>query len=239
MSNNKVGGDDMTFKYRYRKQILLSISIFIVVLSIVIGIYFSIEKKEKKSTKTMLTEKKVKIKKKEEKEEESPQEIMVDVKGEVMNSGIYTLKKGSRVIDAINLAGGVTKLGDTSVLNLSKKLEDEMVIVVYSYYEVRNFSKTKEKEETVRENCLTGSDGVTNDACINSSTSSQSENKKVSLNKASLEELMTLSGVGEAKAKSIIEYRNKNGDFKSIEEITKVSGIGDSLFDKIKENITL
>lgn len=231
----------MTFKYRYRKQILLSISILVVILSIVIGIYYTGEKKEKKSTKTMLTEKKVSVKKKEKEleKEESLQEIMVDVKGEVMNSGIYTLKKGSRVIDAINLAGGVTKLGDTSVLNLSKKLKDEMVIIVYSYYEVRNFEKTKEKEEIVRKNCTTGSDGVTNDACIDSSYNIQDENKKVSLNQATLEELMTLSGVGEAKAKSIIEYRNKNGGFQSIEEVKKVNGIGDSLFDKIKENITL
>ncbi|MCI8347201.1 MAG: DNA-binding protein [Bacilli bacterium] len=231
----------MTFKYRYRKQIVLSISILVVILSIIIGIYYTGEKQEKKSTKTMLTEKKVIVKKKEKEQEkeESLQEIMVDVKGEVMNSGIYTLKKGSRVIDAINLAGGVTKLGDTSVLNLSKKLEDEMVIIVYSYYEVRNFEKTKEKEETVRKNCTTGSDGVTNDACIDSSYNIQDENKKVSLNQATLEELMTLSGVGESKAKSIIEYRNKNGGFQSIEEVKKVNGIGDSLFDKIKENITL
>ena len=114
-----------------------------------------------------------------------------------------------------------------------------MVIIVYSYYEVRNFEKTKEKEETVRKNCTTGSDGVTNDACIDSSYNIQDENKKVSLNQATLEELMTLSGVGEAKAKSIIEYRNKNGGFQSIEEVKKVNGIGDSLFDKIKENITL
>lgn len=229
----------MTFKYRYRKQILLSISVLVVVLFTIIGFYCTGEKKEKKSAKNMLIEKKEEIKNKEQKKEELPQEIMVDVKGEVVNSGIYTLKKGSRVIDAINLAGGVTKLGDTSVLNLSKKLEDEMVIIVYSHYEVRNFEKAKEKEEAVRANCVTGSDGVTNDACIDSSFNDQEDNKKISINKATLEELMTLSGVGDAKAKSIIEYRNKNGGFKSIEEIKKVNGIGDSLFDKIKENITI
>ena len=164
---------------------------------------------------------------------------MVDVKGEVNTSGIFTLKEGSRVIDAINMAGGLTKNADTSVLNLSKKLTDEMVIVVYSYYEVKNFEKTKEVENTVRENCKTAYEGVENSACITSEKDSTTKTGKISLNNATLEELMTLTGIGEAKAKNIIEYREKNGGFKEIEELKKVTGIGDALFDKVKENITL
>lgn len=236
----------MTFKYRYRKQIIISILSFLLICSIITGILFSnrekkILKNEKKSS-VLLTEKKnLPKKKKLTKKDETKEEIMVDVKGEVVNSGIYRLKKGSRVIDAIHLAGGVTQNGDTSVLNLSKKLEDEMVIIVYSYYEVRNFEKTKEVEAVVRQNCITGDAGVMNDACIEQedSTTNQNSSKKISLNQATVEELMSLSGIGESKAKSIIEYRNSNGGFKSIEELKKVSGIGEALFDKIKENITL
>ena len=164
---------------------------------------------------------------------------MVDVKGEVINAGIYKLKTGSRVIDAINMAGGLTNKANTSVLNLSKKLTDEMVIIVYSNYEVENFKKTKEQEEQVLNNCITGYDNLNNDACITSDNSNIENNGKVSINNASIEELLTLTGIGEAKAKSIIEYREKNGGFKSIEDIKNVTGIGDALFDKIKENITL
>lgn len=231
----------MTFKYRYRKQITIVITILFIISSISIYFYFFQDKKEEKKAKSILTENKVPKKTKKKTEEDENKEIMVDVKGEVVNSGIYTLKEGSRVIDAIQMAGGVTQNGDTSVLNLSKKLTDEMVIIVYSYYEVRNLEKVKEVEQTVRENCVAGNNGVKNDACIENSISDSNDNtsKKVSLNTATLEELMTLSGIGEAKAKSIIEYRNQNGGFQSLDELKEVSGIGDSLFDKIKENITL
>ena len=232
----------MTFKYRYRKQITIVMITLLVIGSIITYWYFFQNKKnENKKEKNILTEHKVHKKTKEKIIEDENKEIMVDVKGEVVNSGIYTLKEGSRVIDAIQMAGGVTQNGDTSVLNLSKKLTDEMVIIVYSYYEVRNLEKVKEVEQTVRENCVMGNNGVQNDACIENSISDSNDNTsgKVSINTATLEELMTLSGIGEAKAKSIIEYRDQNGGFNSLDELKEVSGIGDSLFDKIKENITL
>ena len=166
---------------------------------------------------------------------------MVDVKGYVNNPGIYKLKKDSRVIDAINTAGGVTAEGDTSVLNLSKKLDDEMVIIVYSYTQVENFKSVKEEEKVVQQECQVGVNEIENDACITEEHESNdiNQNTKVSINTATLEELMTLEGVGEAKAKAIIEYRKTNGNFNSIEDLLNVSGIGESLLAKIKENITL
>lgn len=228
----------MTFKYRYRKQIIITCTCLLIVSSLV---FFYFYKKPSKNTKIktdVLKSDEIK-KKKEPVKKEEEKEIMVDVKGEVNTSGIFTLKEGSRVIDAINMAGGLTKNADTSVLNLSKKLTDEMVIVVYSYYEVKNFEKTKEVENTVRENCKTAYEGVENSACITSENDSTAKTGKISLNNATLEELMTLTGIGEAKAKNIIEYREKNGGFKEVEELKKVTGIGDALFDKVKENITL
>lgn len=230
----------MTFKYRYRKQILL-ITIIIIILGAFITWFciYNHKKESIKKPKPLLTEKKSSSNNK-KKEEPKIQEIMVDIKGEIVNPGIYKLEEGSRVIDVINLAGGITPNGDLSVLNLSKKLKDEMVIIIYSYYEVRNLEKVRETEKIVRSNCATVDNGLTNGACIdNEETTTDTANQKISINKATLEELMTLSGVGESKAKSIIEYRQKNGEFKSIDELKKVSGIGDALFDKIKENITL
>ena len=124
-----------------------------------------------------------------------------------------------------------------------------MVIIIYSKEEVREFEKTKENEEVVRNICTKD---ITNDACItnenfkngkkasnSSAKKEESQDKKlVSINEGTLEELMTLSGVGESKAKAIIEYRTKK-KFETIEEIKQVSGIGEALFEKIKENITI
>lgn len=233
----------MTFKYRYRKQIIAVMLFFLFLIGSGTFLYFNFKPTNKpKREENLLELEKRENEEKKSKEKEETASIMVDVKGEVINPGIYTLEKEKRVIDAINMAGGLTKNADTSVLNLSKKLSDEMVIIVYSYYEVRNFEKTKEKEESVNKQCEKGSNSLKNDACIgieHSKDSNTLSSGKISLNTATQEELMQLEGIGEAKAKAIIEYREKNGSFPTIEDIKKVSGIGDSLFDKIKENITV
>ena len=231
----------MSFKYRYRKQIIISVVfILIVACTIIKGNFFEKEEKveEKKIDSIVLKKKKDKKNKNNEKEDE---EIMVDVKGEVITPGIYKLKPNSRVIDAIEMAGGTNKNADTSIINLSKKLKDEMVIIVYSYYEVKNFKQTKKIEQAVEENCVNGYENVKNDACImdNISNDNSKQNSIISINTATKEQLQTLPGVGEAKAQSIIEYRNKNGLFAKIEDIKNVSGIGEALFEKIKNNITL
>ena len=137
------------------------------------------------------------------------------------------------------MAGGLTENANTSVINLSKKITDEMVIIIYSNYEVENFKRTKEIEESIIKQCnQKDNNSLKNDACIVNNTE-ENINSKISLNSATKEELMTLSGIGEAKAEDIIDYRNKNGGFKNIEEIKNIKGIGDSMFDKIKDHITI
>ena len=231
----------MTFTYRHKKEIILAC--LGLVLLLVIGSFFIYKNytAENKEEKNIVLNTKKDIKKDEEEEEEVY--YQVDIKGEVINPGIYTVKEGSRVIDVIRLAGDLTEVADTSVLNLSKKVKDEMVIIVYSYDEVVNFTATKEKEEIEQEACLS-QNGIQNDACIKDSTDDTSSSSvvisgKVSLNTATLDELMTLPGIGEAKAQSIIEYREEVGAFQNIEELKEVSGIGDAIFDQIKENITI
>ena len=231
----------MTFTYRHKKQIIL-VCLGLVLL-LVIGSFFIYKNytAENKEEKNIVLNTKKDIKKDEEEEEEVY--YQVDIKGEVINPGIYTVKEGSRVIDVIRLAGDLTEVADTSVLNLSKKVKDEMVIIVYSYDEVNSFTETKEKEEIEQEACLS-QNGIQNDACIKDSTDDTSSSSvvisgKVSLNTATLDELMTLPGIGEAKAQAIIEYREEVGAFQNIEELKEVSGIGDAIFDQIKENITI
>lgn len=165
----------------------------------------------------------------------------VDIKGEVKKPGTYKIEEGKRVIDVINLAGGLTKSADTSANNLSMKVKDEMVIVIYSDDEIKDFETVKEKESLIINNCNKENNNIINDSCVSNeefSDVSDAVKKLVSINTASKEELMTVSGIGESKALAIIEYRNKNGLFKDISEVKNVSGIGDSLYEKIKDYIT-
>ena len=172
------------------------------------------------------------------KEEEVSKNILVDVKGEVNTPGVYELTVSNTVMDAINKAGGLTKISDTSNINLSKKLEDEMVIIVYSKSEIE---KMNEEEKIECPPC--------NNACITeedekAKLDEENETKniqtgKVNINTADIETLQTLTGIGEVKAQAIIDYRNKNGGFKTLEDIKNVSGIGDSVYEKIKDDITL
>lgn len=231
-SNNKVGGDNITFKYRYRKQIIIGIGLLLLIGTIITIIIFSIS--TKKDPEPLIIENNKPNKQKKEVKEE---EVKVDIKGAINVPGIYSLTSSSRVVDVIEKAGGLTENADTSVINLSKKLTDEMVIIVYTKAEVRNFEKTKEKESLVQEKCQQkDNNALKNDACINNSNKVSG---KVSINTGTLAELMTLTGIGEAKAKDIIAYREKNGAFKKIEDLMNVSGIGENTFAQIKEAITL
>lgn len=172
----------------------------------------------------------------------------VDIKGLVKNPGLYQLECGKRVKDVIDIAGGLKNNADTSVINLGKKISDEMVIVIYSKDEVNNFTETKEKQEIKEEKCI-NEPIIINEACVCKEDLVENNvvldkpveaiSDKVNINTASKEELMTLSGIGESKAIDIIKYREENGLFKAINEIMNISGIGEKLFDKIKNNITL
>ena len=207
-----------------------------ILISSISGLLVFNYKKTNKKKKKEIVEEDISLFVKEEKEE--VKEIYkVDIKGEINNPGIYSLEKDKRVIDVIDQAGGLTENADTSVINLSKKISDEMVIIIYSREEVSNFIETKQTEQVREEKCIQKDENaLINNACI-----SQTEiiTGKVSINTATLEQLQTLPGIGEAKAKDIITYREQNGPFENIEDIMKVSGIGESLFAQIKENITL
>lgn len=173
----------------------------------------------------------------------------VDIKGAVKKTGVYALKKGSRIIDVINIAGGLLNNADTTVINLSKYITDEMVIVIYTKEQVENFKKVIEEEKQSDKQCVIYNEIIQNDGCKNSEeekNENEQENnynveldQKISINTADISLLMELPNIGESKAKSIIEYRSNNGPFITIEDIMKVSGIGEKLFESIKEYITV
>lgn len=174
--------------------------------------------------------------------------ILVDVKGEVKKPGVYKLKENSRVIDAINASGGLTKKAYTKYINLSKILKDENVIIVNSTSEIKkvssgnNITEVKINNNSKNSASISESELITNDnvkSKEDNTVNSLENNQKVNINTATKEELMKLSNIGESKAEKIIDYRTANGNFNSIEDIKKVSGIGDKLYDSIKENITV
>ena len=173
---------------------------------------------------------------KEENKNDSVEYVIVDIKGEVTTPGVYELIKGSRVIDVINEAQGLTSNANTRYINLSKILEDGDAIVIYSNDEIENASKEEKIEVTTPCVCED-----VNSACIENNINKENNqtSEKININTATQEELTSLTGIGESKAKSIIKYREENGNFKSIEDIMKVSGISENLFAKIKENITV
>ena len=139
--------------------------------------------------------------------------VFVDIKGEVKKPGVYQMKVGDRVRDAIDAAGGLTAEADSQKVNLAQRVEDQMVIVV---------PKVGEEAEAIP---------------AGATSKEVSKEGKVNINTATVEELKTLKGVGEKKAEAIIEYRKKNGSFKTKEDLMKVRGIGKKLFESFEERI--
>lgn len=173
---------------------------------------------------------------------EEKKDIFVDIKGEVVNPGVYSIKENSRIIDVVNLAGGLTNKADTSANNMSKLLKDEMVIIIYSKDEILNYKKVKEEESKVFDECNNNEKNIANDSCYNVDNSvkdNDNNNKLININEASVDKLMLVTGIGKSKAEKIVEYRNKNGRFEKLEDIMNVSGIGEALFEKIKEYICI
>lgn len=212
-----------------KKKVIFAIGTLVIVLAL--AYYFLIY--EKKDEIIINDNKDIIIN--DEKSIDNSETIIVDIKGHVNKPGVYSFfeKDNARINDLINKAGGLLKDADTSTINLSKKLEDEMIIIVYSKSEVANFSKAQDDLNKKLEIC---ENKLKNDACINVKT--ETSNKKVNINEASIDELMNLSGIGKSKAEAIVEYRKKT-KYKNINEIMNVEGIGESIFASIKENITV
>lgn len=243
---------------RYRDYILSFILLVIIITSEAF-LYYKLDSNINENIKTNKEDKTI-IKKEKDNSNTKKELIYVDVKGEVQSPGVYSFEKG-RVIDAIDKAGGITNNADTSINNLGKKLSDEMVIIIYSKSEIKKIQKVLRKKKkaiekcnelTSNNSCLTENDLIFNEnktnaikekEKVNSKNNNTNNNSrkvsgKISINTASKEELMTLTGIGESKAEKIIEYRNNN-KFTDISEIKNVKGIGESIFEKIKDNITI
>ena len=197
----------------FRQNVKSIILAFVCSLVLIIGVlfYFNQNKTEDYSGVSFSNISNETNNKDERAENRHDEKIFVDVKGAVKHPGVFETTKDKRVKDLIEEAGGLLDDADTSTLNLSQKVKDQMVIYVLKHGE-------KPKQ-------------------ISDSGSSSSNTDVININTANLEQLMKISGVGKTKAEAIISYREKNGDFKKKEDITKVRGIGKATFEKIKDKI--
>jgi competence protein ComEA len=146
-----------------------------------------------------------------------PATIFVHVVGEVLDPGIYQLESGSRVVDAIFAAGGITKTADQNSVNLAREISDGEQIIVFKL----------------------GADGESLASGFSGGSLGESSGGLISLNRASSLELEALPGVGPALAGRIVDWRSANGGFKKKEDLLNISGIGDKLFAGIKDQVTL
>ncbi|EAG3840498.1 ComEA family DNA-binding protein [Listeria monocytogenes] len=138
-------------------------------------------------------------------------EVYIDIKGAVRTPGVYKLPMDARIQDVVKIAGGLTAEADSSKLNLAEKLKDEMSIYVYKK----------------------GEEGPTTQGANTEEASTGSA--KINLNSATKDDLQQVPGIGESKATAIIEHREKEGLFQTIEDLKNVSGIGEKTVEKLKE----
>ena len=197
----------------FRQNVKSIILAFVCSLVLIIGglFYFNQNKTEDYSGVSFSNISNETNNKDEKAEDKHDEKIFVDVKGAVKHPGVFETTKDKRVKDLIEEAGGLLDDADTSTLNLSQRVKDQMVIYVLKHGE-------KPKQ-------------------ISDGGSSSSNTDVININTANKEQLMKISGVGKTKAEAIIAHREKNGDFKKKEDITKVHGIGKATFEKIKDKI--
>lgn len=223
------------------KKIIITIGI-IMIIPIAITIYFSSNntnnleilnqveeetQENKKDTENVVQQEKVVT------EEET---IAIHITGEVKNAGLIYLKKGARIEDAIQSAGGITKDASLDKVNLAYILEDGQKIYI------PNKKEKIEQNEYIISNSgknVLVEEGSNSEENITNKTSSKGENNKVNINSANQTELETLPGIGPSLAQRIIEYRKQNGKFQKIEDIQNVKGIGNSKYSNIKEFIII
>lgn len=244
---------------KYLNTFLISFVILLILLEYGIFAYFYFYKGNEETPTVEVNEPVIEIN----------DEFYVEVKGAVNSPGVFKVNNDNIINDVITMAGNFKSNAYTNNINLSKKVSKEMVIYVYTNYEynaILNERKENTKKVIDTKDTICSCPDVDISSCIdkgasiitsdenNSSSDNNEEEKpneevktnetdnsesKVNINTASKENLMSLSGIGEAKAQKIIDYRNENGLFTSIEQIKNVNGISEKVFEQIKEFITI
>lgn len=209
----------LEFLKQNKKIVIISITIIILIVG-----YFNNSKEEKIIEENKILD--TSENKTNTNESDTNSQIIVHIAGAVKKSGIVKLQEGSRIEDAIELAGGLSDDADITNINLAYVIEDGTKIRIPS----------KKDKEIQKEQYIISDSGIETEEDEKNSNSSDSKNI-ININKANQTELESLPGIGPSLATRIVEYREQNGNFKNIEDIKNVSGIGDSKFENIKNYI--
>lgn len=161
---------------------------------------------------------------------DKPQNVTCDISGAVKNQGVYTLKKGARLNELITAAGGLKTNAQIKNVNRALILNDQDKIRIP--YKGEKITKKAIVETYSSDSAEPNSAEVASDTSV-------AENNKVNINTADAAQLQKLNGIGEKKAQQIISYRQKNGQFKAVDELKQVSGIGDKTFAGLKDQLEI
>lgn len=229
-----MGLDRMTFlKNEHRKKVKWAVILVVLVIATAIYGQFTEDDTVKASVADVealsAEDENDGAKEEEAKAPEEPEMIFIDVCGAVNNGNVVTVPAGSRVFEAINAAGGATEEAELKYINLAAVCEDGQKLYVPTKEEM-------EAQTAGGSQALPGSAGVT-DTTLTGMTGDRSSGGTVNINSGTSEELQSLTGIGPSMASRIIEYREQNGGFKTVEDLKNVSGIGDRTFEKLKDKV--
>lgn len=233
------------------KEIILSILVLIALVFSSISLFYKFDMSDNSYNENSLA-----YNLNEKEKEEVNTNFFVEIKGAVKKPGVYEASNNEIINDIIKKADGLLNTAYIDNINLAKKVTSEMVIYIFSKNEYKaantktivkvkevcsskgfDISSCTDKKESVI--VPTENNDNTNEQSVKEEDKNSNEVKIININTATLNELMTISGIGSSKANEIINYRNTKGSFKSIDEIKNVKGIGDSIFEKIKNYITV
>lgn len=206
------------------KKLGILLAIVSLVLIICLTFFFKIKEDDKKvtlSSQMNLTENLSTTAQNDREEEKTNPEmetIMVDIKGAVVKEGVYQLQRNSRVTDAIQIAGGLRDDADPNAINLAQKLSDEAILYVARKGENKSIIDSQGQQSSSIEQ-------------------GGQRDQKVNINKATIEDLRKIPGIGEKRAQEILDARDSKGGFKSIDDLLTISGIGQKTLEKIKNDI--
>ncbi|MCK1194381.1 helix-hairpin-helix domain-containing protein [Streptococcus uberis] len=208
------------------KKLGILLAIVSLVLIICLTFFFKIKEVDKKVTlpsQMNLTENLSTTAQNDREEEKTNPEmetIMVDIKGAVVKEGVYQLQRNSRVTDAIQIAGGLRDDADPNAINLAQKLSDEAILYVARKGENKSIIDSQGQQSSSIEQ-------------------GGQRDQKVNINKATIEDLRKIPGIGEKRAQEILDARDSKGGFKSIDDLLTISGIGQKTLEKIKNDIII
>lgn len=208
------------------KKLGILLAIVSLVLIICLTFFFKIKEDDKKvtlSSQMNLTENLSTTAQNDREEEKTNLEmetIMVDIKGAVVKEGVYQLQRNSRVTDAIQIAGGLRDDADPNAINLAQKLSDEAILYVARKGENKSIIDSQGQQSS-------------------STEQGGQKDQKVNINKATIEDLRKIPGIGEKRAQEILDARVSKGGFKSIDDLLTISGIGQKTLEKIKNDIII